>query len=303
MKKKTIQKSVSFSGIGLHSGRMIGIKLLPRKSGGIVFKNDKGDTLKALFSNVIDTQLGTTISNGKITAGTIEHLMAAIFACNIDSLTIKISGEEMPILDGSAELFIKQLKKVGIVNLKDDRKYLKILKPVACAEGDKFVKIFPDENFSIDMSVNFPYGGIGEQCLLWNGQEETFSARTFCHLKEIEFLWSKGLSQGGTLENAMVFDDNCLLNIKDVKFKMNSEGAEKKMLDIIEDYIKKHGKVYYHFRMKDEVVNHKVLDCIGDMFTVGYYIKGKIIANKTGHSLNNQLLKKIFEDKNNYAVE
>jgi UDP-3-O-[3-hydroxymyristoyl] N-acetylglucosamine deacetylase len=302
MKAKTIVKPIAFGGIGLHSGRMTSVKLLPRKSGGIVFANNKKEVVKPLFSNVIDTQLGTTVSNGKVVVKTIEHFMAAVFACNIDNLTVKISDEEAPILDGSAEPIIRQLKKAGITNLKDDRKYLKILKPVECCDGDKYIKIFPSDEFSIDMIVNFPFGNIGEQHLLWSGQQNIFSARTFCHLREIEFLWSKGLSRGGTLENAMVFDDNHLLNLESMDFKMSNEEANRKIRNIAEDYAKKYGKNSYKFRMDDEVVCHKILDCIGDMMTSGHYIKGKIVANKTGHELNNRLLRKIFEDKNNYSI-
>jgi UDP-3-O-[3-hydroxymyristoyl] N-acetylglucosamine deacetylase len=303
MKKKTIGKIISFNGIGLHSGQEISIKLLPRKSGGIVFINDKNEEIQALFSNVVNTQLGTTISNGRITVKTIEHLMAGIFACDLDNLTIKISGEEIPILDGSAKHFIEYLKKATIINLKDNRKFLKIIKPMEYSDGDKYIKILPDENFSIDMNVNFQYGNIGEQRLVWNGEKKLFSARTFCNLKEIEFLWSNGLSKGGTLENAMVFDNNGLLDTKNLNFEMSTEESGAKMIGIAKDYIKKYGENSYNFRMENEVVYHKTLDCIGDMLTSGYYIKGKIVANKTGHELNNQLLRKIFKNKDCYVIE
>ncbi|MDR2760573.1 MAG: UDP-3-O-acyl-N-acetylglucosamine deacetylase [Rickettsiales bacterium] len=272
MKEKTVERPTFFRGVGLHSGKPTLIKILPRSGGGVVFENEKREKIRALYNFVIDAGLGVTISNGKITVRTIEHLMAAIFACNLDNLTIRIEGEEAPIMDGSAEVFIKHLKKAGVRNLKNNRKYLKILKSVEYSEGDKFIKITPADNFSIDMTVDFPYGNIGRQRALWDGQSQMFSARTFCNKKEIEYMQANGLARGGSLENAMVFDENGL---------MNAGGA----------------------RMENEVANHKILDCVGDLFASGYYLRGKVEANKTGHGLNNNLLRKLFGDKNNYEVE
>ncbi|MDR0572308.1 MAG: UDP-3-O-acyl-N-acetylglucosamine deacetylase [Rickettsiales bacterium] len=271
MKEKTIKNSIEISGVGLHSGKVVFLRLSPSDSGGIVFKNDKNQTIRPLFSNVTDLALGTTISNGLITVKTIEHLMAGIYACDIDNITIGIQGEEIPILDGSAKIFIDEIEEIGIKTLDSDKKYLKILKDVEIVEDDKYAKISPSDDFSIDMTVDFMYGNIHKQHLYWNGQRETFFARTFCNQKEIDYMWSIGLARGGNLDNAMVFDENGIIN----------EGG---------------------FRMNNEVVNHKTLDCIGDLFTSGYYIKGKVIANKTGHATNNKLLKKIFEDKNNYII-
>jgi UDP-3-O-[3-hydroxymyristoyl] N-acetylglucosamine deacetylase len=272
MKARTIKRAITFKGIGLHSGDPIELRLSPRKSGGIFFKNEQNQTLEALFSNVVDTQLGTTIGGNGAVFKTIEHLMAAIYATGIDTVTIKLTGgQEIPILDGSAQRFIDKIENTGLTELKNNRKYLKILKKVEYVEEDKFIKIAPADDFSIDMTVDFLYGSIGKQHLQWKGQKSIFPARTFCQQKEIDYMLSIGLAKGGTLDNAMVFNDTGLVN----------EGG---------------------FRMENEVVNHKVLDCIGDMYTSGYHILGAITANKTGHSLNNKLLKKIFEDRSNYSV-
>jgi UDP-3-O-[3-hydroxymyristoyl] N-acetylglucosamine deacetylase len=272
MKEQTVKDIVEFNGIGVHSGVMSRLKLLPSESGGIVFKNDNGQTIQALFSNVVETSLGTTISNGQMTVKTIEHFMAGVFYCGLDNVVVEISSEEVPILDGSSKIFVEEIKKVGVKSLENNRKYLKILKPIEFVDGDKFLKVFPSEDFSIDVTVDFPYGNIGKQHLLWNGQEDTFFARTFCNQKEIDYMRSVGLAKGGSLDNAMVFDDNGIIN----------EGG---------------------LRMNNEVVNHKTLDCIGDLLTAGHYIKGRIVAEKPGHAMNNKFLRKLFEDESNYSIE
>ncbi len=280
--ENTISSEIVIEGIGLHSGNNTKLTLKPNNDGGgIIFKNTSGTTIKALYNNVIDTKLGTTIGlniNDNVEKIlTIEHLMAAIWACNIDNLIIEVDNQEIPILDGSAAIFIQEIEKVGIKKLNSKRKYLKILNEVVVEEEDKYIKILPSRYLSVDITIDFNYGKIGKQNYLFNGNKKNFikniaESRTFCNMKEIEYMHSIGLARGGSENCAMIFDDDGLIN--------------------------KDG-----FRVKNEVVKHKLLDCLGDIYTSGYNIIGKIISYKGGHTLNNLLLKKIFADEKNYRIK
>lgn len=271
MKQKTIKNKITFSGIGLHSGLKVNIAILPNDN-GIIFKRiDKNEIIIPLCNNVVNTQLGTTIANSNgIKVLTIEHLMAGLWACDIDNAIIEIDNEETPIMDGSAEKFIQEIKKTGIQELKNEREYLQLNKEIEIVDGDKFIKYIPDNDFSIEMTVDFNYGNIGKQQHFFDGKQETFindiaKARTFCNKNEIEYMQQHGLAKGGSLENAMVFDDKGIINKGD-------------------------------FRTENEVVKHKILDCVGDLLTIGYFVKGKIIANKSGHTLHNAFAKKLLEE-------
>lgn len=279
MKQTTIKNEVSFSDIGLHSAVKVNITLKPNFNyTGIIFRRiDKNNSeIVAKYDNVVDTKLGTTISNGVEKVLTIEHLMSAIWACDIDNLIVEIDNQETPILDGSAIHFINEIKKAGIVKLEQDRKYLKILKEVEVTDGEKYVKLLPSDNFSIDISVNFLYGNIGKQDFVFDGNKDNFTsnvsnARTFCNEKEIEYMRSVGLARGGSLDNAVVFNNTGAIN----------EGG---------------------LRYENEVVRHKLLDCVGDLYVCGYNIIGKCVSNMGGHTLNNQVLRKLFEDEDNYKI-
>ncbi|MDR2778649.1 MAG: UDP-3-O-acyl-N-acetylglucosamine deacetylase [Rickettsiales bacterium] len=279
--QKTLKSTVTAEGIGLHSGATARIELVPAKDGGIVFRSEGKSTgeIKALYSNVVETKLGTTIGySGLPVISTIEHLMAAIWACGIDNLIVNVSGGEIPAMDGSSTYFIGKIMKAGIVELPGNtRKLLKIKKELTVEDGDKSIKISPAYNFSVDMSVEFDYGGIDSQHYYFNGSRRKFirdisTARTFCNYGDIEHMKKNGLAKGGSLDNAMVLDENGLVNPDGLRYD-------------------------------DEVVRHKILDCVGDMFTSGYSIRGAIVANRSGHELNNRLLKKIFSDGDNYFIE
>lgn len=279
MKQKTIAKELEISGIGLHSGEIVSIKLIPSEIEGINFKKTgkRSEYLLANYRNVIDTNLGTTIANNSFKILTIEHLMAAIWACDIDSLIIEIDGSEIPILDGSCDIFIEKIKNIGTIIIEKEKKFLYIKKEIFIKNNNSSVKILPSEDFFIDININYNYGGIGKQNYHFSGDKNEFiedisKARTFCNLKDVEYMYKIGLARGGNLDNSIVFDDNSLIN---------NTG----------------------FRYENEVARHKILDCVGDIFTSGYNIKGGIYANRSGHSLNNQLLRKIFEDKNNYSIK
>lgn len=279
MKKNTISKNLIINGIGLHSGQEATIELIPSDCGYIYFtkKNDTKAQIIASFDNVTDTNLGTNISNEKIKVLTIEHLMAALWACNINSLEIIINGNEIPILDGSSTEFIKKINSNGISEIGKDKKSLIIKKEVVINDNDKFIKISPSDNFSVDMTVDYNYGSIGEQRFIFSGSKDIFineiaKARTFCREKDVEYMLSIGLVKGGSLKNSLVFNENNLINESGLRYN-------------------------------NEVVRHKILDCIGDMYTCGFDIIGKIEAYKSGHTLDNLLIRKIFEDKNNYSIE
>lgn len=278
MKEKTIANNLIVDGIGLHSGRRVSVEFVPSSCGYIYFndKNDPKKQLKALFSNVVDTNLGTTIANVEMKVLTIEHLMAALWACDINSLEIRIDGTEIPILDGSSFKFIEKIKSVGITEIEKDRKYLLIKKEVVISNDDKFIKISPGDSFLIDMKVQYDYGSIGKQHLVFSGQKDDFineisKARTFCREKDIENMRSMGLIKGGSLDNSIVFDENRPINETGLRYK-------------------------------DEVVRHKILDCVGDLYSCGFDIVGKIEAYKSGHTIDNQLVRKIFSDNHNYLI-
>lgn len=279
MKQKTIKKDIIFSGIGLHSGLNVNLRLKPNfDCTGIIFKrtDKKNDIIFAKYNNVVDTKLGTTISNGVNKVLTIEHLMAALWGCDIDNVIIEIDNQETLILDGSSVEFTKKIEEIGTIELEKDRHYLKIVNPIEIVDDNKYIKILPDNKFNVSITVDFNYGNIGKQTFDFNGDKNIFlseiaNARTFCNVKEIDYMKSIGLARGGTLDNAIVFDE---------KNVINKDGL----------------------RYKDEVVRHKLLDCLGDFYTSGYNIIGKIISFKGGHTINNIALRKIFDDTNNYEI-
>ena len=279
MKSKTVSKNIIINGIGLHSGKETSIELVPSSCGYIYFvnKSNPKKQLKALFSNVVDTNLGTTISDGETKVLTIEHLMAALWACDINSLEIIIDGNEIPILDGSSFKFIEEIKAIGTSEIEKNKKYLVIKNEIIVNDNDKFIKVSPSDNFSIDMTVHYDYSSIGKQNFIFSGSKDVFiteisKARTFCRKKDIEYMLNIGLVRGGNLKNSLVFNEDTLINETGLRYN-------------------------------NEVVRHKILDCVGDMYTCGFNIIGKIEAYKSGHTLDNLLIRKIFENKNNYSIE
>lgn len=301
MKQKTIKNSVSFNGIGLHSGVNVNIKINPAKENtGIIFKRmnlkNKNNEVKALYNSVISTGLGTTIGRSNrlqktlsnlvmkfgiikeygVAVRTVEHFMAALWACDIDNAIIEIDNKEIPIMDGSADIFIKEIKKAGIQELNENRKFLIVKKEVEIKTNDKYIRLLPYDGYKIDLKIDFNYGNIGEQSFVFNGNQNEFieeisKARTFCNIKDVEFMKKHNLALGGSEDNAMVFDDNKILN--------------------------KSG-----FRYSCEPARHKLLDCVGDMFTSGYFMKCSIEAYKSGHTMDNQILKKLFSSTDNYTI-
>jgi len=277
--QQTIEESISISGIGLHSGKLVEIKLLPAEvDHGIKFiRIDKktDNVIDAVWSNVSETVLSTTISNQSgIKISTIEHLMSALSGLHIDNLIIYINASEVPIMDGSSKPFVDLIENVGIKDQNKKRKLLNIKKTIEVKKDNSSAKIIPSNQFSIDFEIDFPSQLVSKQSCqlqLINGNYKTdiAAARTFGFEKDVEYLRSNGLALGGSLENAVVVGENEILN---------KDGL----------------------RYSDEFVRHKILDSIGDLYLAGSPIIGYFFGNKSGHHLNNQLLRKLFSDELNY---
>lgn len=276
----TILNPVSCYGIGMHSGQPIQLTLKPaKKNTGIVFVRtdikDEANFIEASYKNVGDTSFSTTIKNSYGTQiSTIEHLMAAIWGCGIDNLIVEIDGPEVPIMDGSSKPFMFMIECSGLKLQNAPRKFLKILKEVKVINQNSELLIQPSTSFKIDLTIEFKSKAIGRQNFTLDEMEafkdHIADARTFGFLQELDYLKSKGLAQGASLDNAIGIDHDIILN---------HEGL----------------------RYKDEFVRHKLLDLIGDLSTAGGYIIGSISGNKTGHALNNQFLHQLFSDP--YAYE
>ena len=282
-KQKTIKNEISFSGIGLHSGKKSQVIIKPSEvnSGVNFLRTDVSDVNKnalimALWHNVSSTTLSTTISNGDVSVSTIEHLMSALSGMHIDNALILIDGPEVPIMDGSSKPFVELFEKAGLVKQDEYRKILKVIKEVEVSNGDSFVKILPSDYFSIDFEIVFDSHLINSQsCQLQlingNYKSDVASARTFGFEKDVQKLREKGYALGGSLENAVVVGDNNILNKGGLRFK-------------------------------DEFVRHKILDSIGDLYLAGYPVQGYFSGIKSGHYLNNQLLNKLLSDHSNFEI-
>ena len=281
LNQKTIKKPVSFSGIGLHSGKPAKICVKPSSpDSGIVFKRidlKNNNLIHPNFMNVSNTALNTTISNSNgVKVSTIEHLMGALFGIGIDNALIEIDNEEVPILDGSAKVFIEKILTAGLELSNKPIKIIKINKKIEFKNGDKFISIEPSKlSLDIDFELKYQNKIIGNQRSKINVYEddltEVFNSRTFCLYEDIEAIKKKGLAKGGSLENAIVVKSDSVLN---------PEGL----------------------RNSKEFVNHKILDCIGDLYTTGYRIIASVNCSQGGHYLTNSLLKKVFENKDNFSI-
>ena len=281
LNQKTIKQSVKFQGVGLHSGKIVNLCIKSSEPNtGIIFKRidlNNNNLIYPNFNNVTNTSLNTTISNEfGVKVSTIEHLMGALFGLGIDNALIEIDNEEVPILDGSAKEFIEKISHSGFEISNSPIKIIKILKKVEYKEGDRFILIEPSRlSLDIEFELNYKNQIIGNQKNKINVFEddlfEIYNSRTFCLFDDIEFIKKNGLAKGGSLDNAIVVKENEILN---------EEGL----------------------RNSKEFVNHKILDCIGDLYTSGYRIIGSIKCSQGGHYLTNQFLRKVFENKNNFSI-
>ena len=279
--QKTIKNNVSFKGVALHSGVNVNICIKPADPNfGIVFQRVDLKTNNLIypnFMNVTNTSLNTTIENENgVKVSTIEHLMGALFGLGIDNALIEIDNEEVPILDGSAKKFIDEIIKTGFKLSNSPIKIIKINKKIEYSDGERFISIQPTTlSLDIDFELKYKNEIIGNQRnkvkVYEDDLTDVYNSRTFCLFEDIEFIKKNGLAKGGSLENAIVVKDKEILN---------TEGL----------------------RNEKEFVNHKILDCIGDLYTSGYRIVGSITCSQGGHYLTNQLLRKVFQDKENFSI-
>jgi len=281
LNQKTINKKISLSGIGLHTGKLVELNLLPSPPNtGIIFKRidvDKNNIIIPMYKNVIDTTLCTTLSNESgVKVSTVEHLMGALYGLGIDNLVVEINSQELPILDGSAKIFIERILSVGIKTSSTPIKLIKINKKVIFQEGNKSIVLDKSKVASeIDFEIKYKNKVIKTQrnkVNIFNDDlQEIFESRTFCLYEDVENLKSAGLAQGGSLDNAIVVGEKEVLNINGL-------------------------------RNQKEFVNHKILDCMGDLYLSGYRIVGSLITSQGGHGLTNKILRKLFSDKSNFTV-
>ena len=279
--QQTIRKSFSLNGIGLHSGKKVKITVEPAKvNNGIKFiRTDltKDNIVPALWSNVSSTNLCTTISNEKgVSVSTIEHLMSSLSGMHIDNANILINNLEVPIMDGSSLPFVEELENSGMEIQEIPRKIISVKKKILVSNNDSYAKITPNKQFSIDFEIDFESQLVSKQACqlqLINGNYKTdvSSARTFGFEKDVDYLQANGLALGGSLDNAVVVGEKNILNKEGLRFN-------------------------------DEFVRHKILDSIGDLYLAGKPIQGYFYGSKSGHFLNNQLLRELFSDKSNFDI-
>jgi len=281
LNQKTIKENITFKGVGLHSGLNVNLIIKPAEPNtGIIFKRtdlkENNIIIPNLF-NVSSAIFCTTISNERgVSVSTIEHLMGALYGLGIDNLQIEIDNQELPILDGSAKLFVEAIIKTGIKDSDAPIKIIKIEKKIELNDGKKSISIEPSKiSLDIDFELKYENDLIGTQRNFINVFESDltniYNSRTFCLFEDIKKLKDMGLAKGGSLNNAIVVKNNEILN---------DEGL----------------------RNEKEFVNHKILDCMGDLYLAGYKVIGKIICSQGGHKLTNQLLRKVFENDENFSL-
>ena len=281
LNQKTLKNSVQFNGVGLHSGKIVNLSINPSEPDtGIVFKRvdlKDNNLVYPSFLNVSNTSLNTTISNDfGVKVSTIEHLMGALLCVGIDNALIEIDNEEVPILDGSAKEFVEKILATNFVVSNKPIKIIKINKKIEFKDGERYASMAPSK-LSLDIEFELKYKNeiIGNQknkINVYNDElEDVLNSRTFCLYEDIEAIKKVGLAKGGSLDNAIVVKGTDILN---------KDGL----------------------RNSKEFVNHKILDCIGDLFTSGYRIIGSIKCSRGGHYLTNQLLRKVFSDNSNFSI-
>ena len=279
--QSTVAKKLCISGIGIHTGNKVNMNIIPSSpNSGIVFKRvdlNQNNIVIPNYENVSEATLCTTVSNQSgVKVSTIEHLMATFLGLGIDNAIIEVDSQEVPILDGSAKHFVKILKETGLKNSDVPIKLIKINKKVELQDGDKYISIDrSNTTLEIEFEINYKNQLINKQKnkvnVFEDNLEDIFNSRTFCLYEDIDKLKKIGLGKGGSLENAIVVKNDKILNENGL-------------------------------RNKKEFVNHKILDCIGDLYLVGYRLIGSLNCINGGHSLTNKLLRKVFSDTKNFSL-
>ncbi len=281
LNQKTISKPILFEGVGLHTGKEVKMKILPSEPNtGIVFKrvdlNSNNIVVPNIF-NVSNAMLCTTIENSYgVKISTIEHLMGAMYGLGIDNAVVEINSEEVPILDGSAKKFVELFLSIGFKSSDVPIKLIKIEREVNLKEGNKSISINKSKvSLDIDFEIKYKNPIISNQrntiSVYQDDLNEVYNSRTFCLYEDIENLKKNGFGKGGSLENAIVVDEKKILNENGLRNEL-------------------------------EFVNHKILDCMGDLYLAGYKIIGHLKCSQGGHSLTNKLLRKVFENKANFSI-
>ena len=281
LNQKTINKNITFKGVGLHSGVAVIMTVKPAVvNSGIIFKRIDFKENNIIIPNIFNVSSAvfcTTISNEYgASVSTIEHLMAALYGLGIDNALIEINNKEVPILDGSAKLFVEAINKVGIKNSDTPIKIIKIQKKIEFIDGNKTISIEPSMvSLDIDFELKYENKTIGTQRnyvkVFETDLTDIYNSRTFCLYEDIEKLKEMGLAKGGNLDNAIVVKNSVVLNENGL-------------------------------RNEKEFVNHKILDCMGDLYLAGFKIIGKITCSQGGHKLTNQLLRKVFQNDENFSL-
>jgi UDP-3-O-[3-hydroxymyristoyl] N-acetylglucosamine deacetylase len=268
-RQRTFKQRASISGIGLHSGENVRLTLAPAPvDNGILFVRN-GLEIPALAEFVVDTNMNTSLGRGTVRIGTVEHLLSALAGCGIDNALLEVEGPEIPIADGSAEPFVALVREAGIHEQRAPRRYLMVRKSVSVSEGDKLARLAPARGkFAVNYTIDFSHPLITDQSLRLEVNERSFQkdiarARTFGFKRDVERLHRAGLARGGSLANAVVVDDFNILNPEGLRFP-------------------------------DEFVRHKILDALGDLSLLGMPVIGQLTAFKSGHSLNQQLVRKVL---------
>jgi len=278
IKQRTIAKSVESVGIGLHKGKPVKLRLEPldSNSGIIFYREDTGVTIPLHPENVVDTQMATVIGKDGVTVSTIEHFLSALYAYGIDNLRVILNDNEIPIMDGSAASFCMLLDEAGVEEQSAGKRVIRIKRAVEVSDGKRFVSLNPCETAVFDFTIDFDHPVISKQHRRFIFSKSAFlndisRARTFGFLKEVQYLRSKNLALGGSLENAIVLDDNKVLNPEGLRFE-------------------------------DEFVRHKILDAMGDLKVLGMPVLGEYKAFAGSHELNHRLTVALLEDSKAYEI-
>ena len=281
LNQKTIKKNIKFEGIGLHSGKKVVMTLFPAQPNtGIIFKRSDLKNYNMIYSSVFNVSNASyctklTNENG-VTVSTVEHLMAALCGLGVDNLLVELNSEELPIMDGSAKNFVEEIENTGFTISDQPIRIIKINKKISYNDGEKFITFEPNKiSLEIDFEIKYKQNSILNQRNIKNiyidELKDIYNSRTFCLFEDVEKLKKMGLAQGGSLDNAIVLKGNEILNNEKL-------------------------------RNPNEFVNHKILDCLGDIYLSGYRIVGKITSSQGGHNVTNQGLRELFSNNDNFSI-
>ena len=273
---RTTAEPFTLSGFGLHENKPCSVRVLPSETGGLRFLHLPSQaTIPAKADYAGDLSLATTLVKDGVCLRTVEHILSALFGLGVDHAIIEVDGEELPILDGSAAPWVKAISQVGLIDLPSKKNWIKVLRTVQVQHEDKWVRLSPYDGLMINCTIDFPGSSIGRQSLELSISPDKFrrelaSARTFCLKKEIDAMHSRGLALGGSLDNAVVYDDNGYLN------------------DCL--------------RFDNEAVRHKMLDLVGDLALLGAPLLGFVEAHAAGHAIHVALVKKLLSERDAWTM-